>query len=72
MEPTNVKCPRCGEPCEASGVATDERGGTLTIFQCDHCVDRRRLAGLDVDVAFTFALDPDGTLVDVPDPFADC
>ena len=56
-------CPRCSRQLPASGelsVGDDD----VTIFQCDECLQTVTMMGENWEVAFTFAVRPDGSWFD--------
>lgn len=61
---TTHPCPKCNRTLQQSGevAITDdkERPLTLPVFQCDECLVTVDFLGEKVEIALTFALDPDG------------
>jgi hypothetical protein len=57
-----VKCPKCGNECEASGEAIAE-GKPVTVYQCDTCVVPFNFDGVIFPSAVTFTVDSDGNVV---------
>lgn len=57
-------CPSCKKDLEQSGEVLVD-GQTLPVFQCEACVRKVKLFGGEFPAALTFALTPDGRLLDV-------
>lgn len=53
-------CPKCSRELAACGVATGDTD-EVPIFQCDHCHSEIEAFGDTFKVAFTFAVNPDGS-----------
>ena len=64
-----VPCPKCGRVLKPAGEVTVEHLGaaeTLPVYQCDECLVKGRLFGLDT--ALTFCVDGDGRAFNPADP----
>jgi hypothetical protein len=58
-----VKCPGCKRSLAASGELVVD-GQTLGVYQCDTCIVPWQLEGEEFPAALTFALTPDGRILD--------
>jgi hypothetical protein len=56
----HFSCPKCGRRLERSGVVTDAAGNECPVFQCDECLINTTMFDEPVELALTFAVDPDG------------
>jgi hypothetical protein len=61
MEP----CPKCGAILAPAGELRIEEEACL-VYQCEVCAEEVDLLGVMVPAAFTFAVAPDGRILDVP------
>ena len=61
---SRIDCPKCKRPVTVSGELTTEDLGTLPVFQCDHCTVPWDFDGERFETALTFALTPDGDVLD--------
>lgn len=70
-ELTVYHCPRCGLQNDVCGTLEAPGGQELPVFQCDSCVSAVKFfedGAETFEVAFTYAVGPDGRPVDVPGP----
>lgn len=60
-------CPQCKRVLHRSGELTID-GFPCPVFQCDHCIVTRSVAGMTADVNLTFAVDGAGRAFDPASP----
>jgi transcription elongation factor Elf1 len=65
--PKTHPCPKCNRQLTISG-AVQMSDEILDVYQCDECVVNWQFDGATFEVAFTFAIDAQGRLID-PDSF---
>jgi len=58
-----MKCPKCNRELESIGVLTAD-GVELPVFQCGDCTTSWEVEGERFEVALTFALTPNGDMID--------
>ena len=63
----NCLCPKCCRPLESTG-SVEVDGHDCPVYQCNECLATVDMLGADVEVALTFAVDPDGTPFDPASP----
>ena len=62
-----MKCPKCQRPLQQSGeVELDDE--IFPVYQCDECLMQADFGGEKIEIAFTFAVAPDGSIVYASDP----
>ena len=65
--PMKHMCPKCGRMLQQSGEA-DCDGETYAVFQCDECISYWELEGEKIEIALTFGVKADGTIIDPDAP----